>query len=155
MLSVEVALAASDMVVSGEQDGLHIKLKSMPDVLCLPYQHTFRRRDNTTDWSRISAFFFHDGRQQCERLVSVCVLHLQSASLVCVNATRDEAAAQTPLSWLARWLADVTGPLINKRGQADYVTGEGVGKQHPQYKHKVRLHELRTERRSIGTAACD
>lgn len=55
LLSVEVALAASDMVVYGEQGGLHIKLKSMPDVLCLPYQHTFRRRDNTTDWSRLPA----------------------------------------------------------------------------------------------------
>lgn len=54
-MSVQVALAASDMVVYGEQGGLHIKLKSMPDVLCLPYQHTFRRRDNATDWSRLPA----------------------------------------------------------------------------------------------------
>lgn len=70
LLSVEVALAASDMVVYGEQGRLHIKLKSMPDVLCLPYQHTFRRRDNATDWSRLPAllvvvFSPHDGRQQC------------------------------------------------------------------------------------------
>lgn len=107
MLSVEVALAASDMVVYGEQGGLHIKLKSMPDVLCLPYQHTFRRRDNTTDWSRLAALlvvvFFPPQRPPAmlasRERACVCVLHLQSASLVCVNATRDEAAAQT--SWLA------------------------------------------------------
>lgn len=57
LLSVEVVLAASDIVVPREQSGLHKTLKSVQKD-AISYLHTFRKCDNTTDPSRpVSSLF--------------------------------------------------------------------------------------------------